>query len=177
MTPEPVVSLGPCVLDRIGEAEEAPLIANPDPDLAAIGILGDLRVDVGRDHQDSDPLGRVIRDRSIALRPTWQREHVTFVELTSAFERPDCRPSSKDHEKPIAGVMEVTPVVPSGMDLPDRGTEPGTPASESARTDPAPVRDFVPDVDGVRHRNCQSPTYQLAAWPRSYGPASLSRGE
>ena len=80
--------LGAWRIDRIGDAEEAPLIADPDPDLTAIGILGDLRVDVGRDHQDSYNLGRVIRDRPVALRATRQREHVAFVQLTGAFRRP-----------------------------------------------------------------------------------------
>jgi hypothetical protein len=67
------------VLDGIGDTEEAPLIADPDPDLAAIRILRDLRVDVGRDHQDSHNLGRIIRDRPIALRTMRQREHVVIL--------------------------------------------------------------------------------------------------
>src|SRR5215472_2933969 len=151
MAPEPVALLGACVLDRIGDAEEATLIADPDPDLAAVGILGDLRVDVGRDDQDSYHLVRVIRDRPVAFRATRQREHVAFVQLTGASSRPDCRPSSEDDHQLIACVMEVPPVVTSGMDLPDRGTEATWGASESARTDPAPVRDFVPDVAGIGH--------------------------
>jgi len=36
VTPE---LFGPFVLARIGDAEEAPLVADPDPDLAAIGAL------------------------------------------------------------------------------------------------------------------------------------------
>ena len=139
------------------------------PTFAAIGILGDLRVDVGRDHQDSYNFSRVIRDRPIALRPTRQREHVTFVELASAFWRPDRRPSSKHNEELIAGVMEVTPVLPSGMDLPDRGTEPGPSASESARTNPAPVRDFRPRCSR-RPSPCLSVSHVATAWPRSHRP-------
>src|SRR6476620_2691636 len=111
------------VLDRIGDAEEAPLIADPDPHLAAVGILGDLRVDVGRDHQDSYDLGRVIRDRPVASRAMRQREHVAFVQLTGAFWRPDCRPPTEDDQKLIARVVAVAPVVTSGVNLPDRGTE------------------------------------------------------
>src|SRR4029078_10995151 len=54
-------------------------------------------------------------------------------------------------------VMEVAPVVTSRVDLPNRCTEPGPRARESARTDPAPVWDVVPDVDGLGHRALSVP--------------------
>ena len=46
MTPERAALVGAGVLDRVGVFEESPGFTDPDSNLAAVGILGDIGIGV-----------------------------------------------------------------------------------------------------------------------------------
>ena len=142
---------GACVLERVGGAEESSVFTDPDTDLAAIGILGDFWVDVRGDHQDTHNIRRFVRDRPIPLRAARQRQHVTLIQLARPVWRCDRRSSSQHHEEFVAGVMEVTPIIASWVDLPNRRAKPIACSYEFPRADSAPVWNVVPDVGGIGH--------------------------
>ena len=148
---------GACVFERVGGVEESSVFTDPDTDLAAIGILGDFWVDVRGDHQDTHNIRRVVRDHPIALRAVRQREHITLMQLPRPIWRCDRRSPSQHDEKFVAGVVEVTPVIASWVDLPNRRAKPVACSYESPSADSTPVWNVVPDVDGVGH-----PTFILA---------------
>ena len=65
--------LGACMLDGVDVAEKSSSFADPDANLAAVGILSDIRVSVRRDHEDTDDIRGVVLDRSISRRTVRER--------------------------------------------------------------------------------------------------------
>src|SRR6266404_3618840 len=151
---------GSGVLDGIAGAVKPMLSFDDDPDLARLGIFGDIRIGTRSDDQHARDRVAVVADLMSTLPAARERHDVALRELALAVVHPNRRTAAQHDEHLLAPVMEVVDELRrTRLELPDRSVQRAAGrAHDPASADATPVGHVIPDVAGFVAHSGSTPS-------------------